>query len=127
MSKTYLGWHFLKDDLTASCGSEPAWRDGETRTLEGKPILCQHGYHASQTLLQVLNYINGDCICRVRLSGIVSQDTDKMVGQSRTLLWHLTPEQTKRVFVEWAMVCARRALENERKAGREPLRPRTPG
>ena len=53
-----IAYHFLKDDMTASSGNEPAWKVGETRTLpaDREIVPCEYGYHASPTLFDALSY-----------------------------------------------------------------------
>ena len=113
-------WHFLKNDMTGRCGNEPAWKDGQKRTVEGDLVMCQHGYHASKRLIDALEYARGSTICRVEVSRERLKDTDKVCARWRRLLWHLPAEVGERILHEFACWCAEQALKRERKAGREP-------
>ena len=118
--RKFKAWHFLQPDMTAGSGNEPAWTVGETRTLEGEIVLCQRGYHASKSALDALFYAQEDRVaCRVEVGGTVREDSDKVCGSTRTLLWALDVQTTERVLHLFACAVAEDALKMERKAGRE--------
>jgi hypothetical protein len=81
-------------------GGEKPWVDGEVREIEGEPILCKRGYHASTFIDDALTYSPGgpQVLCRVELSGTINEDSDKMVATRRRLLWHLGPKTTDAVI-----------------------------
>ena len=113
-------WHFLRDDMTGGYGDEPAWTDGEKRTVEGELVMCSHGYHASERLIDAVTYARGSTICRVEVSKDMLIDTDKVCSRSRRLLWHLPAEVGQGILHEFACWCAEQALKAELNAGREP-------
>lgn len=84
-------YHFLRDDMTAASGDEPAWTVGETRTLpaDRKIIPCEYGYHASPTLFDALVYAPGSMACVVEIDGDVTphgDPLDKYAARTRTLV-----------------------------------------
>src|SRR5690606_18182369 len=87
MSK-HIGYHFLKADMTAGSGREPAWTIGETRRLTGPLEICARGYHASPTPWDALQYAPGPVLCVVELTGVTKTTThdDKWAGRTRKLL-----------------------------------------
>ena len=79
--------------------------------------LCRHGYHASVDILDALKYAPGPILRRVRCSGEIIKQNDKLVCRRRTEIWRY---DCTRVLRLWACWCTRRALQRERDAGREP-------
>ena len=117
-------YHFLKADMTAGSGNEPAWTVGETRTHNGPVKLCESDYHASATELDALQYAprsDAPMLCEVEVEPVERDDESspgqKMVSATRTLLSARNVERELRLF---ACDCAERALRREREAGHEP-------
>jgi len=100
-------YHFLREDMTTMFGNEPPWKVGETRTVEGKCILCTYGYHSSPTWFDALRYATGPVACKVEVSRPVERDSHKQVSQTRTLLDYRDASHTLRRF---ACDCAERIL-----------------
>ena len=117
--KTLKQYHWLREDMTAGSGEEPAWRVGEERTVEGKLSLRERGYHSSPTLWQALEYAPGPVACLVEVSEPAYHDNSKQVSRGRRLLCAANVERGLRLF---ASDCAERPLLREREAGREPDR-----
>jgi len=101
-------YHFLKDDMTGGYGDELAWKEGEERSVEGKLVMCKHGYHASPSFLDALYYARGNTACIVELSGEIIKDTDKYVASKRKLIKAINAEKVLRT---WGCDCAERALK----------------
>lgn len=112
-----LAWHFLPADMRLANGDRRLVVDGETLTVEGEVVLCKRGLHASESPLDALVWAQGPVLCRVELSGTIVRDIDKAAASSRTCVWHVDATKALRRF---AVACARRALEHECAAGREP-------
>ena len=114
-------FHWLRDDMTAGSGEEPAWKIGETRTIEGDLVLCERGYHHSPTLWDGLFYARGSMACVVDASEPAATDETpnqrKRVSHSRTLVAAVNVERELRLF---ACDCAERALQREQDLGRTP-------
>ena len=101
-------YHFLKDNMTGGYGNEPAWVEGEERTVEGELKMCAWGYHASPSWYDALSYARGNMACLVELSGEIMKDTDKYVARSRKLIKARSAEKVLRA---WACDCAEKALK----------------
>ena len=90
---------------------------GQTYRHEGRLMLCESGYHASERLIDALKYAPGTTLSRVELSGQRIHNTDKLVAEQRIVLWTL---DAHRVIVRWVIWCAYGALLADREAGHEP-------
>ena len=101
-------FHFLRDGMKSGYGSEPPWKIGEERTIEGVLKMCEHGYHSSPTWYDALKYAPGNMACIVEVSGVILKDTDKQVSSSRKLI---KAKDSGRVLRNWACDCAERALK----------------
>ena len=95
-----LAWHFLRDDLTAGSGNEPAWTEGEERTIKGrkKLKLCEHGYHSAPTPWDALGYAPGSMLCLVEISEPEGRDETKYVSRTRKLIKAVNIERQLREF-----------------------------
>ena len=110
-------FHWLRADMTANSGAEPAWTVGETRTCTGRIALCERGYHSSPSLWRCLAFAPGPVACLVEVSEPIDCDDTKQVSRTRRLLAARNVERELRLF---AADCAERALARERQEGREP-------
>ena len=104
-------YHFIRvidGKPTLGCGDNRVVEVGVPVTIEGDPILCEHGLHASRRIIDALLYIPGDdvALCEVTLGGIVLHGNDKSVGTERTIVRMLTVEQTDVLLREFARWCA---------------------
>lgn len=105
-------WHFAtvaedgKSRLGYNDGREVVV--GETLRVEGEPSLCEHGLHASKRLFDALGYAPSSnlSLCRVTLGGTVKHDSDKSVGNERTVIAMLSPEATEKLLRDFARWCA---------------------
>ena len=92
--------------------------DGIEQYDTNRPLeLCRHGYHASTDILDAMKYAPGPILRRVRCSGKIIEQNDKLVCRRRTEIWRY---DCTRVLRLWACWCTRRTLQRERDAGREP-------
>ena len=119
MSKI-LAYHFLKSDMCSHEGHEPPWKEGETRTLDGEIVICAHGYHASRTAWDALQFAPGPVLCLVEVEP-VEEHTDKLVSRSRRLIKAVNVERELR---EFAADCAERVLHFYEEAYPGDQRPR---
>ncbi len=101
-------YHFLKDDMCGGYGDEPAWEIKEKRTIKGKLIMCEWGYHASPSWYDALGYAKGSMACIVELSGQIKKDTNKYVARSRKLI---QAKDATKILRTWGCDCAERALK----------------
>ena len=119
MSKI-LAYHFLKSDMCSGEGHEPPWKEGETRTLDGEIVICAHGYHASRTAWDALQFAPGPVLCLVEVEP-VEEHTEKLVSRSRRLIKAVNVERELREFVA---DCAERVLHFYEEAYPGDQRPR---
>ena len=98
-------------------GDGRAVRAGETLTVDGDPMLCEWGLHASRQVLDALRDGDGPMFACVRLSGQIVEGDDKLAGTARETVWLGDVSATLHRF---ACDVAERALRAERDAGREP-------
>lgn len=87
MSKPILAWHFLTEGRVPDMGTrrEPLYV-GHLWREKGPPVLCDHGLHASESILDALDYAPGPVVCRVEVSGTIVRGADKLVGTCRKIL-----------------------------------------
>ena len=110
-------WHFAQVDTDGvprlAHGDGREIRIGETLTVEGPPVLCQHGLHASPRILDALRYTqqgDGLVLCRVTLGGIVLHDDDKSVATERTVVAMLAASETDALLREFVRWCAHQVI-----------------
>jgi len=87
-------------------------RVGETLTVEGEPVLCSAGLHASKRAIDALQYAPGGSpsLCRVTLGGTILHDSDKAAATERTVVAMLDTATTERLLREFARWCALRVI-----------------
>lgn len=79
-------WYFgLKDGLLRFNDNRKVVI-GKTHKVEGEPVLCQHGLHASKTIWDALSYAPGPILYKVRLGGKIVHSSDKSVATERAYL-----------------------------------------
>jgi hypothetical protein len=111
-------WHFIRDDRTLQhdCSSVVV-KPGLHLTMDGEPVLCERGYHASRRALDALRYAPGAVVCKVTLGGTVIHDTNKSVATERTVM---AMADATRILHEFAIWCAELALELVPEDQRDP-------
>ena len=102
---TTLAWHFVGDTLR---DGRPVPPDGEWLEHDGKLVMCKSGLHASERLIDALNYAPGSTICRVELDGDMLRDDDKIVAKRRRILWRIDGEAILHEFARW---CALQVID----------------
>jgi len=71
---------------------------GETLRHEGALVICNQGLHASERILDALQYAPGPIVCRVECSGIGERQEDKFVCSERKARWAVDAEPVLRAF-----------------------------
>jgi hypothetical protein len=105
-----MGWWFAaSDELPHGDGRKVVI--GETLTVDGEIVPCEHGLHASVDPFDALQYAPGAILYRVRLSdAIVAHDKDKRVASERTaiakrdstqMLWAFARKEALSVIHLW--------------------------
>ena len=100
MSKEVLAWHFVGDALR---DGRPVPADNVTLKHTGKLELCASGLHASERLIDALEYAPGPILCRVQMGGTIKKESDKLVARQRTILWRIDSTD---VLQKFARQCA---------------------
>jgi hypothetical protein len=105
-------WHFVNKERTLRDGNTVA--AGWVYEIEPPLVMCKWGLHAGQRIIDALQYAPGPILCRVRLSGQILRDPDKVVAQRREVLWML---DASNLLHECACQFAERALTRLQEAG----------
>jgi hypothetical protein len=106
-----IAYHFVAvdDDGTPRLGygDGRAVVVGETLTVEGEPVLCEHGLHWSQRILDALCHVPVSTrvvLCAVCPGGQIVRGDDKGCSQARTCLALVDADATAlrlRAFAHW--------------------------
>ena len=94
--KPIKAWWFGPDRLPHNDGRPVV--AGETLTVNGPVVLCEHGLHGSTRILDALHYSKCCQLWRVEIGGDVLRGDDKLAGTERTALWCLDADSTLRRF-----------------------------
>ena len=105
-----LAWHFMadKNGVPALRNGEAAPSIGATLRHDGNLEICSSGLHASERLIDALQYAPGPWLARVELSGQMIRQNDKLVATKRRIL---AVKNVERELHEFAVMCAVNALE----------------
>ena len=95
-------WYFSSKNKRLANGDNRLIKAGVIHTVDGKPILCKHGLHGSQNILDALQYAKSSHIWRVDITGDLDGN-GKLAGQSRHYYWGYDATEVLRKF---ARLCA---------------------
>ncbi len=112
-----LCWHYLASSGMTANGENLLVVAGQTLKVKPPVELCEHGYHASISALDALQYAPGMILQRCVLWGDVEHGQDKLVASNRTCLWVV---DATNAILEFACWCAEQAFDEIRKIGLEP-------
>lgn len=107
MKKCAFHWSRNDDCLGYGDGRQIAL--GETLSVSGKPELCNHGLHGSESIVDALGYAAGSHLWVVEIWGNVDNGNDKLCGNHRKAVVEygdLLP-----VIVEFTFWCSQRGGE----------------
>lgn len=90
-----LAWHFTGATLR---DGRPIPAIGETLRHDGLLESCRSGLHASERLTDALMYAPGALLHRVKMSGYMRRQGDKIVAAERTILWSIESTAVLRAF-----------------------------
>ena len=107
MSRTVKAWHFLPQDGRLRYGSNELVEVGKVLRVRSPLQMCRRGLHASLRLIDALQYAPGPIVCRVECGGEIEKDTNKLVAETRKVLWMY---DASAVLHEFACRCAEDAL-----------------
>lgn len=109
--KIKTGWHFLREDMMLRYSDGRTVKKGiwmKARNCIGGPILCKQGMHASENILDAIQYAPGIILCKVNVRGNIITSKDKFVGMERVVLDFFNCRETFERFCLW---CYERALK----------------
>ena len=90
-----LGWHFVGATLR---DGRPIPADREVLEQTGIILPCKNGLHASERVIDALQYAPGQTICRVGCSGTIRREDDKLAASRRVILWRIDGTDVLRKF-----------------------------
>jgi hypothetical protein len=91
-----LAWHFTNGKTLRDSRLIP--QDGTPLIHNGPMVLCKSGLHASRRLIDALQYARGSMIHRVRCSGDVQEEGDKLICRRRVSIWRIDADELLRSF-----------------------------
>jgi hypothetical protein len=103
------GYKFLTADMRSKHGESGVWKVGEWKKHDGELVMCQEGFHYCKEPLDAFEYVYGDSLVVVEARGEEITDDNKTVVQEMRVIKVV---DTKKVAVQFAIACARRALPN---------------
>lgn len=86
-----LAWHFTGYSWLRD--GRPVPPIGEWLEHTGPVNICRSGLHASERILDALEYARGPLIHRVELDGVVERQLGKVVARRRRILWTVRGER----------------------------------
>ena len=101
-------WHFTETNKLLRYQDNREVVAGETLSVEGEPVLCEHGLHACKSILDACHYAPGPYIWWVELSGEVVHGNDRSVATKRKAVWGY---DATNVLREFARIVALEAVE----------------
>ena len=104
-------WHFVRGNRRLGFGHGETVAAGYVYAVKGQIALCRWGLHASVKPLDALQYAPGPIVCRVEMGGEIIRGADKIVAQTREVLWMA---DATNALHEFACVVAEEALKAEK-------------
>ena len=83
--KHYYKFLEYKDGKIVSAHGDQEWEIGKEYSVSGKVEACENGFHASETIVQALSYVNGNVLAVVTASGDSDNRYDKVYYRSITI------------------------------------------
>jgi hypothetical protein len=95
MGKKVYAWHFVGKTLR---DGRPVPPNG-VKLIHGRaPSICNHGFHASKSPFDALQYAPGNTLCLVEMSGEMDFQSDKMVATERIIIHRIDSTELLRKF-----------------------------
>ena len=114
-------WKVFRADLKSNNGNIK-WKLGKWQRHKGNLIMCSTGFHASERIIDAMQYINAELIARVEAKGKSLKQDDKQVWEYMRLLE--VYEWKKEDSVSLAIFVAELVLPNFEKEFPDDKRPR---
>ena len=119
--KRYKFLKLVRGKIKSASGNE-TWKVGEWKKLDGKPDLCNYGFHCSKTPYQAFSYVQGEVLAVVEVRGKKDIQDDKEAWQEMRIV--KAYKWTKKDSVAFAIYAAELVLENYEKEYPDDKRPR---
>ena len=110
-------WHFCANDKKLGYGDGRAIIVGQTLSVPGPTVLCEHGMHWSRRCLDALNYAPGAVLTYCEVWGDIKEEGDKGVSTHRKVVAMVDVEHLLRSF---ARHCATEVFYKHFKKGQHP-------
>jgi hypothetical protein len=97
-----LAYHFCREDNRLGYSDGRAVRVGDTLSVDPPIMLCRHGLHGSERIIDALEYAPGPILCRTEHSGEIVRGDDKLASQRRRVIARVDATYMLRVFSRWS-------------------------
>ena len=114
-------WKVINKGMKSNSGCV-TWKKGVWKTHKGKLELCEKGFHASNLLVDAIQYVTPGIVCLVEYEGKSIEGDDKFVCSRMRVI--KTFRLTKKMSVEFAIFCASSCLKFFEKDFPSDKRPR---
>ena len=84
--KQYYKFLNLRNNKITSEHGKQTWDIGKEYSVRGRVVKCENGFHASSEPLDALNYVKGDVIALVEVSGDSDSDDTKVCYRSMKIV-----------------------------------------
>jgi hypothetical protein len=101
MEESIECWHFARADRKLGYEDGRLIKVGAIHKVDVTPKCCNAGLHGSIRAIDALAYASGPIISRVRISGMIDKQSDKLCGQSREYLAVSDATEELRSFARW--------------------------
>jgi hypothetical protein len=91
-------FYFSPEDRKLAHGDGRAVKVGVTHSIEGAPECCARGLHASERILDALNYAQSSNLYLVELDGQIDKSRDKLAATERTYLAEFDSAEVLKAF-----------------------------
>jgi len=98
------------------------WKIGEWQKHEGELEMCYSGFHASERIIDAMQYASAEIIARVEVKGNNLEDSDKQVWSEMRIIKYY--KWTKKDSVNLAIYAAELVLHHFEKKFPKDKRPR---
>lgn len=109
MSKQYYKFMYNRNGKLRSAHGRTNWVISKEYSVKGKIVKCENGFHASEQPYDALQYVKGDVLALVEVSGDCDNDKDKVCY--RTMKIVKAYKWTKLDSVALAIYCAEQVLK----------------
>ena len=117
MDKIIGVWHFVANNRRLGYGDNRKVMVGQTLSVSGPTVLCEHGMHWSRRLVDALHYAPGSTLTYCEVWGDIKESNDKGVSTHRKVISMIDSDNLLRRF---ARHCATEVFYKQFKRGQYP-------